>query len=357
MTRRVSPFDMNYSKAYIDTITYELAPVVVSSEELEEALAPLYTKLHIPFGQLESLTGIQERRWWPAGYALSDGVIAAARKALAQSAVRPADIGAVVYCGVGRDNFEPATACRVAGELGIGGNVAVFDLSNACLGLMNGILDVSNRIELGQIRAGLVVSAETARDIVEETIQKMLANPTMSYYIESLATLTGGSGAVAVLVTDGSFRAIEEQHQVLGGVALAAPEHYGLCTWGLERVDGPLRRQFMSTDAVSVLKHGVALGQATWEALLAELGWTREDVDKTICHQVGSANQQAILKSIGVAPAKDFTTFGFLGNMGTVSLPITAAIAGERGFLKAGERVAFLGIGSGLNCMMLGVRW
>ncbi|MBX3177546.1 MAG: 3-oxoacyl-ACP synthase III [Candidatus Hydrogenedentes bacterium] len=348
---------MIYTKAHIDTIAYELAPVVVSSEELEEALAPLYRKLHIPVGQLEALTGIQERRWWPEGYALSDGAIAAGRKALAHSAVQPADIGAVVYCGVGRDNFEPATACRVAGELGIGGNVAVYDLSNACLGVLNGILDVANRIELGQIRAGLVVSAETARDIVHETIEKMLANPTMPYYIESLATLTGGSGAVALLVTDGSFRAPGDQRQLLGGVALAAPEHHGLCTWGLERVDGPLRKQFMSTDAVSVLKHGVALGLQTWEAFLAELNWTRETVAKTICHQVGSANQQAILKSIGMPPEKDFTTFGYLGNMGTVSLPITAAIAGERGFLKAGERVALLGIGSGLNCMMLGVRW
>jgi 3-oxoacyl-[acyl-carrier-protein] synthase-3 len=348
---------MKYTKSYIDTIGYELAPVVVSSDEIEESLAPLYEKLHIPFGQLESLTGIHERRWWPVGYALSDGAIAAGRKALAQSSVTPADIGAVVYCGVGRDNFEPATACRVAAELGIGGNTAILDISNACLGVINGIMDVSNRIELGQIRAGLVVSAETARDIVEETIQKMLAKPTMPFYIECLATMTGGSGAVAVLVTDGSFRPKEEQHQVLGGVSLAAPEHHGLCTWGLERVDGPLRRQFMSTDAVSVLKHGVSLGLATWEALLAEMGWTRDAVDKVICHQVGHANKDAILKSIQIAPEKDFATFGYLGNMGTVSLPITAAIASERGHLVTGDRVAFLGIGSGLNCMMLGLRW
>lgn len=348
---------MKYTKSYIDTIAYELAPVVVSSEELEEDLAPLYEKLHIPYGQLESLTGIQERRWWPEGYALSDGAIAAGRKALAQSGVPAADIGAVVYCGVGRDNFEPATACRVAGELGIGGNAAVYDLSNACLGVLNGILDVANRIELGQIRAGLVVSAETARDIVEETLQKMLANPTMPYYIESLATLTGGSGAAAILVTDGSFRNAHEPRALIGGVALAAPEHHGLCTWGLERVDGAMRKQFMRTDAVSVLKHGVALGVQTWEAFLEELGWAREGVDKVICHQVGSANQRAILESIGVPPERDFASFSYLGNMGTVSLPITAAIAGERGFLKSGDQVGFLGIGSGLNCMMLGVRW
>jgi acyl-CoA:acyl-CoA alkyltransferase len=41
----------------------------------------------------------------------------------------------------------------VAAGLGIGGKTAVFDLSNACLGVLNGVLDVANRIELGQIQA------------------------------------------------------------------------------------------------------------------------------------------------------------------------------------------------------------
>jgi 3-oxoacyl-[acyl-carrier-protein] synthase-3 len=43
--------------------------------------------------------------------------------------------------------------------------------------------------------------------------------------------------------------------------------------------------------------------------------------------------------------------------MGTVSLPLTAAIADERDILEAGDKVAFLGIGSGLNCLMLGMEW
>ena len=47
----------------------------------------------------------------------------------------------------------------------------------------------------------------------------------------------------------------------------------------------------------------------------------------------------------------------YLGNMGTVSVPLTAALAHERGFLSKGDQVAFLGIGSGLNCMMLGFEW
>ena len=54
---------------------------------------------------------------------------------------------------------------------------------------------------------------------------------------------------------------------------------------------------------------------------------------------------------------KDFATFPFLGNMGSVSLPLTAAIADERDFLQSDDFVAFIGVGSGLNCYILGVEW
>ncbi len=113
----------------------------------------------------------------------------------------------------------------------------------------------------------------------------------------------------------------------------------------------------MRTDAVNVLNYGVELGRRTWEAFLAEMGWRAAEVDRVVCHQVGAAHQEAILKSLGITEDKDFTTYEFLGNMGTVSLPLSAALAEEREVLVAGEKVALLGIGSGLNCLMLGVEW
>jgi 3-oxoacyl-[acyl-carrier-protein] synthase-3 len=115
--------------------------------------------------------------------------------------------------------------------------------------------------------------------------------------------------------------------------------------------------QSMSTDAVNVMNYGVELGLRTWERFLPEMGWSAGDIDRVICHQVGSAHQSAILKTLGIPQDKDFTTYEFLGNMGTVSLPLTAALADERDILEKGDRVAMLGIGSGLNCMMLGVDW
>ncbi len=353
---------MKYTKVFVETIGYELPPIVVTSAELEARLAPVYEALHFQPGQLEALTGISERRFWASDTPLSQSTITAAHAALDASAVTPSDIDVLIYAGVCRESFEPATACRVANGVGVSPGAAVYDISNACLGVLNGMLDIANRIELGQIRAGLVVSCESAREIVDIMIDRLIAEPDMELFKMSLATLTGGSGAAAVLLTDGSFDSADSTHSVskhrlLGGVTRTAPEHYGLCTWGMEEMAPATFAQLMSTDAVAVLEYGVALGLETWKAFKKEMGWSEADVSKTICHQVGSSHQEFILQTLQIPEAKDFTTFAYLGNMGTVSLPITAALAAEREVLQSGNEVAFLGIGSGLNCLMLGLEW
>ncbi len=350
---------MKYSNVYIDSIGYEIAPVVITSAELEGRLADLYAGLHLGAGQLEALTGIVERRWWEEGYRLSDGAIAAARRALATSSVSAGQLGALIYGGVCREHFEPATACRVAAAIGVDSGAAVYDVSNACLGVLNGMVEVANRIEIGQIRAGMVVSSETAREINEIVIEQMLRTPSMDLFKHSLATLTGGSGAVAVVLTDGSDSG-SKARKLLGGANRAAPQFHELCRWGIETTEPGARhqyRQFTSTDSAAVLQHGVTLGKETWQAFLRRLDWDREQVDKVICHQVGSSHRETILNALGVPESSDFSTYPYLGNMGTVSLPLTAALAEDRGFLEPGDRVAFLGIGSGLNCLMLGLEW
>ncbi len=347
---------MKYSRVYIESVGYELAPIVITSAELESRLAPMYEALHIAPGQLEALTGIRERRWWKPNTPISHGAIAAARKALQERNISPQDIGAVVYAGVCREHFEPATACQVAAALGVQGNAAIYDTSNACLGVLNGVLDIANRIELGQIRAGLVVACESSREINEIMISQMLEHPSMELFTTSLATLTGGSGAAAVLLTDGSFSP-SRRPKLLGGVNIAEPQFHELCRWGIKTESPENHVPYMQTDAVAVMKYGVELGKKTWAAFSAELGITADRIDKVICHQVGEAHQKLILQTIGVDPAKDFPTFEFLGNMGTVSLPITAAIAKERDELRPGDLVGFLGIGSGLNCLMMAIQW
>jgi 3-oxoacyl-[acyl-carrier-protein] synthase III len=346
---------MRYANVSIDAFGYELAPQVVTSADLEKKLAPVYAALRLQAGQLEALTGIRERRFWDPGTVMADAAVMAGEKALAAASVPAAEIGMLIYGGVCRDHLEPATACKVADGLGISPQAMIYDVSNACLGVLNGMIQVANAIELGQIRAGIVVSAESSRQIVDLTIQRLLANPDMAVFRETIATLTGGSGAVAVVLTEAKLSA--NHHRLVGAVVRNATAHHRLCTWGPDSgipASGP---QVMRTDSIGVLQHGVALGLATYQDFRKALALRPEEPDKIICHQVGSAHQKTILETLAIAAHKDFTTFQYLGNMGTVSLPLTAAIAAQREFLATGDLVGFFGIGSGLNCLMLGIRW
>ncbi|MFW7378758.1 MAG: 3-oxoacyl-ACP synthase III [Oligoflexus sp.] len=347
---------MRYKNVYLDTISYALPEERINTRDLEEKLRPLYQQLKIPLGQLEYMTGIRQRRWWPKKFQLSDGALLAAEKALHNSQVMASELDALVYTGVCRDQFEPATACRVAALLGMKSDAWVYDISNACLGVLNGIVDLANRIELGQITCGMVVSCEDARTINEASIERMLRENNLDAFKSCLATLTGGSGAVAVILTSRE-RSHSQAHQLIGGAVRHAAEHHQLCQWGIKRAPNDLWEQYLNTDAVQVLQQGVRLGVATWRAFTEELQWNPQDIDRVVTHQVGKSHRDTILRNLEIPVEKDYSTFEYLGNIGTVSLPISAAIAAENGFLQPGHRVSLLGIGSGLNCLMLGVAW
>jgi 3-oxoacyl-[acyl-carrier-protein] synthase III len=224
---------MLYTNVTIESMGYELAPNVITSTAIEKRLAPVWEALHLQRGQLEALTGIIERRQWDRDYPMHEGATAAARKALSASDVDPRDIGMLVYGGVCRDHLEPATACAVAHALDLPPETQIYDLSNACLGVINGMVQVANAIELGHIRAGLVVSCESSRQIMDLTMEKMLADPDMEMFRKTVATLTGGSGAVAVLLAETGLAA--GGHRLVGGAIRNASRHHRLCTWGRTR--------------------------------------------------------------------------------------------------------------------------
>jgi len=346
---------MLYSKVYIDSFGYELPLNVITSDDLEERLEPLYEKLHFQKGQLEAITGIHERRFWDQGFTMHEGAVKAGLKAIEASGVAREAIGMLIYGGVCRDNLEPATACAVSHGLALSPVTQIYDVSNACLGVLNGMIQVANAIELGHIKAGMVVSCESARQIIDITIERLLDTKDMNIFKKTIATLTGGSGAVAVILADESIS--DGGHRLLGGVSKSAAEHYKLCWWGPDPAIPGGGRHIMETDSVGVLKNGVILGIETFKEFKQNLSLSENQPDKIICHQVGATHQKNILDSIGIPKEKDFTTFQYLGNIGTVSLPITAAIASEREFLVRNDLVGLLGIGSGLNCLMMAVRW
>lgn len=64
-----------------------------------------------------------------------------------------------------------------------------------------------------------------------------------------------------------------------------------------------------------------------------------------------------MLDAMGLPVENDSVTFPRLGNTGSVALPLTVAAAIARGEIESQQRVAMLGIGSGINSVMLATTW
>jgi 3-oxoacyl-[acyl-carrier-protein] synthase-3 len=341
---------MRYRRVCLESFGYTLPDEVVTTAELERRLEPLYERLRLPEGRLELMTGIRERRFFPAGTRPSTVSIQSARRAIEASGIGSHHFGALIHGSVCRDFLEPATACRVHHGLGLPDRAAIYDVSNACLGLLNGIVQVANMIELGQIRAGVVVGTECGRGLVENTIAHLNGDESLTRESvkNSIASLTIGSASGAVVLCDEELS--QTGNRLITATIRCDTSQHELCqSRGLET--------YMQTDSEVLLRRGIEAGVETFHQFLAAAGWDDDDIDRTFCHQVGVAHRKLMFESLRLDPKIDFTTVEFLGNTGAVALPVTMALGIEQGGLRKGDHVALLGIGSGINCLMLAVDW
>ncbi len=349
---------MQYKKVCVESFGYELPNNIVTSVSLEERLAPTYSKLNLHYGRLEMMTGIRERRFWDDEVTPSQASIKAAEKAIAKSGVRKEDIGCLLHTSVSRDFLEPATATVVHDSLSLPSTATIFDISNACLGFINGMVTLANMIELGQVKAGIVVGCESSKRIVDAIIDRVLKDSdiTKEKVKMAFATLTLGSGAAAAVLTHSSLS--RDGHKLLGGVTRTASQHNDLCRIKDDTCFfDPSISPDMHTSSTELLKNGAKLAPDTWEALKQELQWKDPDVDRFFTHQVSAVHSRLLFKTLRLDKAKDFSTVEYLGNIGSVSLPITMAIGIDQGCLKSGDKIAMMGIGSGIVCLALGLDW
>ncbi|HVU25286.1 MAG TPA: 3-oxoacyl-ACP synthase III [Opitutus sp.] len=341
---------MRFASTCIESIAVAHPEEIWTSAQIEERLHPLYERLKLPAGRLELMTGIRERRVWPAGTRASDASAAAGRAVLAKSALRAEQVEMFIHAAVSRDMLEPATAAFAHRKIGLPPTTQIFDVSNACLGFLNALTMAAGLIESGQIRCALVAAGENSRPLVEQTLQTLLERPLNRNEIKPFfANLTIGSGAVAAVVCHRSL-AGNQPHRLLGGVARAATRHSELCqgdTYGAESL-------VMQTESEQLLSAGVELAKETWSEFTREHG---AEFARLVSHQVGSAHRRMLFERLGLDLAKDYSTFEWLGNTGSVALPATLAAAIDAGAVRGGDRVGLLGIGSGLNCMMLALEW
>lgn len=323
------------------------APRRLSTDEINARLKPTLDRLGIKTNVLQDVAGIHARRLWDDNMLASDAATLAGVKALADAGIDPDKVGLLVNTSVSRDFLEPSTASIVSGNLGLGEMCQNFDVANACLAFLNGMDIASRMIERGEIDYALVVDGETANLAYDKTLERMLApDLTEEQFRNELATLTLGCGAAGMVLARAELAPGAPRYR--GGVTRAATEWNGLCRGNLDR---------MVTDTKMLLVEGLKLAQKTFIAAKVALGWAVDELDEFVIHQVSQVHTAAFIKAFGIDPKKVMTIFGEHGNIGPASVPIVLSKLREMGRLKKGDRVALLGIGSGLNCSMAEVVW
>ncbi len=338
---------MYYENVCIEGLGYVIPPHTISTAWLEEQIAPVYKALRIPPGYIERLTGIRERHWWNEGTRVSDASAQAGERALANTGIDRSEIQCLINASVCRDYIEPATAAIAHHRLGLPGTAMSFDIVNACLGFLSGMVAIANMIELGQIDTGMVVAAEMPRDGQLATIKNLLENPPSKDTLrDNLASFTLGGASVAMIL-----RRREKSRtgkRLLGGYAYSDTAHHHLCV---------AQNTWMKTDSTRLLREGTKVIANAWKGFQAKIGWTNKMVDKIFSHQVSEPQRQVGLRALGLPDTIDYPTVSFLGNTASVAAPISMALGLEANFVNEGDKVVLFGVGSGISSIILGIQW
>lgn len=343
---------MKFNNVVLESFAYYLPEKIVTSNEIESELKNTYDRLKLPEGRLELMTGIIERRMWEPGTKPSHLSSMAANNLFSKSKIKKAEVDLLIHASVCRDFLEPATASVVHQNLKLNKSCMLFDLSNACLGVINAIVVASNMIESGIIKNALIISGENSGPLLRHTIEELKNNTAINRkdIKKYIANLTIGSAATAIMLSHKSLH--PHSPEILGGVFRSDSDANHLC-----RGDGNANQLMMETDSEELLKFGINLGIETFTEYKKELNLNSSDINLVLTHQVGVAHEKLSLESLELTNNKTYKTYPTLGNTGSSALPITLMRAFEDDQIKKDDIVTLLGIGSGLVSIMLGVKW
>ena len=338
---------MNFENVSVLSVAHVDAPHRVTSEEIEQKLALTMERLGIRPDLLRDISGIMERRVWDEGTMPSEVAARAGEKAIEAAGIDRSKLGILINTSVCRDYLEPSTACIAHSMLGLPETCMNFDLGNACLGFVNGMDMVGNLIDRGEVDYGILVDGETSRQITDSTVQ-LLQSPDIdeATFRENFASLTLGSGAAAMVLGRSDLE--PGGHPFKGSVNLAATQHCRLCAGNIDH---------MVTKTKDLLLAGLELAVRTWGRAADVLDWTADAIDHFVVHQVSKVHTEQFAGILGIDMQKVFRLYPDFGNIGPASVPIALSKLAEAGKLSSGQRIAILGIGSGINCTMAELIW
>lgn len=296
--------------------------------------------------QLERLTGIHERHVCSEGEDSFTLGVGAARDCLQHSRYSPDDIEMLVSCSITKykgglsSRFEPPLSLSLKEAIGAS-RAQAFDLSNACAGMMTGVLVLHDFIQRGAIRCGMVVSGEYISNLGANAARQI-----RWLFSKQLASLTLGDAGAAVIV--------ERAPEGVPGISVAGfttlSEHSRLCLGAPSKV-GPGASMF--TEARQIHKVAVSDSPPLLQEVLERSGLSFRDIDYLIPHQTSARAIQKGAKEIsarlGLSPKHVVENVRAYGNTSSTTHFVALYRYLEDGRFQKGDQIMLLSFASGLE--------
>ena len=285
-----------------------------------------------------SRTGMQERRI--SHVELVDLCVVAARRAMACANVTAEQLDLIVLGTTTPDTLCPNVASGVQKALGAW-NAGCVDVNTACTGFTYGLSMASNMIKTGSIKRALVIGGEVISRLMDWTDR-------------SVAVLFGdGAGAVVIEASDEESGVIGEKLGCSGDVReILEIKNFGGSSTG--KIIGDTEWQFVGPE---IFKRAVlGMGKAS-EDLLAQLGFSGDDIDLIVPHQANLRIIDAVAKKVKAPEEKVFINVQRYGNMSAATIIVALNEAIEEGRVKPGSLLLLPAFGAGLTWTAQVVRW
>ena len=294
---------------------------------------------------ITSRTGIKERHMVSDGEKFSDLCTKASEQALKRAHMKPEDLDMILVGTISSDMLFPATSCLVQHNLGAT-NAAASDISAACVGFLYGLHMADGLIQSNKADNVLVVGGEILTRFVDWTDR-------------STCVLFGdGAGAVVLRSTKGD-------HGILGSLMKSNGLYADfICMPGggsNRPANDPTSIQeklpYIKMKGNETFKVAVkAMADVTAE-LLAEQGFTHEQIDLFIPHQANERIINAVGEKLKIAPSKVVKNIERYGNTSAASIPIALDECAREGRIKDGDMILLTAFGAGLVWGSVLLRW
>jgi 3-oxoacyl-[acyl-carrier-protein] synthase III len=273
---------------------------------------------------------------------------AAAQRALRSSALDPARVDLVIYCGVSRGWVEPAIANRLIAELGLS-QATGFDVLDACAGWLRALQLADALLASGQYGNALVLSGEFNRDLGRPVVIPPVHVPSLA-----VAATIGEAATAAVLLpspqTDSAFRfANFGEYFDLCNIPLEAPH---LASWD-ETAAARMPRFFAEPDRLVpvTVRRLISLYRS-------DARFQADRHDLVVGHAASEAAVDLVCRRLSIAPERCLRSHAKFGNTVTSSIPLAMSIALQEGRVAPGTRCLFLvgsaGVSIGLASILVG---